>query len=197
MSNYKRIEKMLENNNGIVTSSMLRESNIDNNYLLQLCKKNTIERVSRGVYMYASKYEDEYYTLQTRCNKGVFSHETALYLYDLSDRVPLTVSMTVPSNYGASNLKNENVKLFYIKDDIYEMGITTIKSNYGNNLKVYDIERTICDIIRSKKRIDVALFTDALKRYVKSKDKDLIKLNKYAKALKIENELSKYLEVLL
>lgn len=197
MDNFEIINIMLKSNNGIVTSAMVKEKNIDNNYLLLLCKKGIIERVSRGVYMSVSKFEDEYYTLQTRCNKGIFSHETALYLYDLSDRVPLTTSMTVPRNYGASNLKKENIKLFYIKNDLYEMGITTIKSNYGNELKVYDIERTICDIIRSKKRIDVALFTDALKRYTKSKEKDLIKLNKYAKLFKIEKEVSKYLEVLL
>lgn len=197
MNNFEKIEKILKDNNGIVTSAMVRDKNIDNNYLLLLCKKGIIERISRGVYMSVSEFEDEFYIFQIRCNKGIFSHETALYLHDLCDRVPLITSITVPQNYGASNLKKENIKLFYAKNDVYEMGVTIIKSNYGNELKVYDVEKTICDIIRSKKRMDVALFTDALKRYAKSKKKNLIKLNKYAKMLRIENEVNKYLEVLL
>lgn len=72
-----------------------------------------------------------------------------------------------------------------------------MKTTYGNNVKVYDLERTICDIIRNKKKIEIALFTDAMKRYAERKNRDSIKLHKYAKIFNIEDELRKYLEVLL
>lgn len=72
-----------------------------------------------------------------------------------------------------------------------------MKTLYGNKVKVYDLERTICDIIRNKKKIEIALFTDAMKRFVKRKDRNSIKLHKYAKMFNIEDELRKYLELLL
>lgn len=72
-----------------------------------------------------------------------------------------------------------------------------MKTLYGNKVKVYDLERTICDIIRNKKKIEIALFTDAMKRFVKRKDRNSFKLHKYAKMFNIEDELRKYLELLL
>ena len=84
-----------------------------------------------------------------------------------------------------------------MKEELYEIGITEIKTPYGNKVKVYDLERTICDIIRNKKKIEIALFTDAMKRYADRKDRNSIKLHKYAKIFNIEDELRKYLEVLL
>ena len=83
------------------------------------------------------------------------------------------------------------------KDKLYKIGITEMKTPYGNKVKVYDLERTICDIIRNKKKIEIALFTDAMKRYADRKDRNSIKLHKYAKIFNIEDELRKYLEVLL
>jgi F0F1-type ATP synthase beta subunit len=84
-----------------------------------------------------------------------------------------------------------------LKEELYEIGITEMKTLYGNKVKVYDLERTICDIIRNKKKIEIALFTDAMKRFVKRKDRNSIKLHKYAKMFNIEDELRKYLELLL
>lgn len=84
-----------------------------------------------------------------------------------------------------------------MKEELYEIGITEMKTLYGNKVKVYDLERTICDIIRNKKKIEIALFTDAMKRFVKRKDRNSIKLHKYAKMFNIEDELRKYLELLL
>ena len=55
-----------------------------------------------------------------------------------------------------------------------------MKTPYGNKVKIYDLERTICDIIRNKKKIEIALFTDSMKRYVERKDRNSIKLHKYA-----------------
>ena len=52
-------------------------------------------------------------------------------------------------------------------------------------VKVYDLERMVCDIIRNKKKIEIALFTDAMKRYVKREDRNSIKLHKYAKIFNI------------
>ena len=94
-------------------------------------------------------------------------------------------------------LKNKNYQFFYLKEELYEIGIVEMKTPYGNKVKVYDLERTICDIIRNKKKIEIALFTDAMKRYADRKDRNSIKLHKYAKIFNIEDELRKYLEVLL
>ena len=116
---------------------------------------------------------------------------------DIYKMHPIKYQLTIPSYYNNTLIKNKNYQFFYLKEDLYEVGITEIKSPYGNRIKVYDLERTICDIIRNKKKIEIALFTDAMKRYAERKDRNSIRLHKYAKLFNIEDDLRKYLEVLL
>ena len=197
MDNIQKIEKLLKKNNGVIETYQVEELGINNKILTRMVENGIIERVARGVYIEKDTLEDTYFITQAICRKGIFSHETALYFHDLCDRTPIKYQLTIPSYYNTRLLKDKNYEFFYLKDELYEIGITEIKTPYGNKIRVYDLERTICDIIRNKKRIEIALFTDAMKRYAERKDRNSTKLHKYAKLFNIEEEVRKYLEVLL
>jgi len=89
------------------------------------------------------------------------------------------------------------LEFFYVKTELHELGKITTLSPHGKEINTYDIERTICDMVRSKNRMDIQIFTDALKRYSRRKDKDLSKLMKYAKVFKIDQKMREYMEVLI
>ncbi len=197
MENIDIIKKLLKKNNGIITTKEIEDLGINSKILTRMIEKGIIERVSRGVYISVDTLEDKYFITQAICKKGIFSHETALYFHDLCDRTPIKYQLTIPSYYNNVLIKDKNYQFFYLKEELYEIGIIEMKTPYGNKVKVYDLERTICDIIRNKKKIEIALFTDAMKRYADRKDRNSIKLHKYAKIFNIEDELRKYLEVLL
>lgn len=197
MDSIGKIEKLLKKRNGVITTSEVENLGINSRILTRMIERGIIERVARGVYISSDTIEDTYFTTQAICRKGIFSHETALYFHDLCDRTPIKYQITIPSYYNNTLIKNKNYEFFYLKEELYEIGITEMKTPYGNKVKVYDLERTICDIIRNKKKIEIALFADSMKRYAERKDRDSIKLYKYAKLFNIEDELRKYLEVLL
>lgn len=197
MESIEKIEKLLKKRNGVITTREVEELGVNSRILTRMIERGIIERVARGVYISIDTMEDTYYTAQAICKKGIFSHETALYFHDLCDRTPIKFQLTVPTNYNNILIKNKKYQFFYIKEDLYDVGITEIKSPYGNKIKVYDLERTICDIIRNKKKIEIALFADSMKRYAERKDRNSIRLHKYAKLFNIEDDLRKYLEVLL
>lgn len=197
MDNIEKIEKLLNKRNGIITTSEVEKLGINSRILTRMIERGIIERVARGVYISTDTLEDKYFITQAICKRGIFSHETALYFHDLCDRTPIKFQLTVPTNYNNILIKNKNYQFFYLKDELYKIGITEMKTPYGNKVKVYDLERTICDIIRSKKKIEIALFVDSMKRYAERKDRDSIRLHEYAKLFNIEDELRKYLEVLL
>ena len=197
MDDIKRVEGLIKRNNGIIETYQIEEHGINNKVLTRMIERGIIERVARGVYISSDTIEDTYFTTQAICRKGIFSHETALYFHDLCDRTPIKYQITIPSYYNTKLLKDKNYEFFYLKKELYEIGITEMKTPYGNKVKVYDLERTICDIIRNKKKIEIALFADSMKRYAERKDRDSIRLHKYAKLFNIEDELRKYLEVLL
>lgn len=197
MDNIEKIEKLLNKRNGIITTSEVEELGINSRILTRMIERGIIERVARGIYISVNTIEDTYFITQAICKKGIFSHETALYFHDLCDRTPIRYQLTIPSYYNTKLLKDKSYDFFYLKDELYKIGIIEMKTPYGNKVKVYDLERTICDIIRNKKKIEIALFTDAMKRYAERKDRNSIKLHKYAKLFNIEDEVRKYLEVLL
>ena len=191
------IRNIIQNQNGILRSSDLAKVGIPRTYLSILEKNGEIQRVSRGVYFASSKMIDEFATLQARYRSAVFSHETALYLLDLTDRTPLFYSVTVPSGYNAASLKANGIKVYFVNCALYPLGLITVKSPHGNEIKGFDLERTICDILRSRKQIDVQLVNDALKRYVGKKEKNIDLLYRYARQFGVQKIARQYIEVLL
>ncbi|MCQ2491979.1 MAG: abortive phage infection protein, partial [Lachnospiraceae bacterium] len=80
--------------------------------------------------------------------------------------------------------------------DNYNLGVTTLKTPYGNTVAVYDLERSLCDMLRGS-QLDLQTIQYAMKKYVASKDKDINRLMTYAIQLRVEPKVRRYLEVLL
>lgn len=198
MMNYlDKLEKLIQKQHGTVLSSDLDLFEIPRTYLRMMVAEGKLERVDRGVYVSNDSIVDEMYSMQSKYSKLIYSHETALYLHGLSDRTPFEYSASVPSGYKVVGSVAERFKIYYIKKELHELGVETVQSSHGNPIKTYNIERTICDLIRSRNRIDVQILNEALKRFVKLKSADLSKLMDYAKKLKIDTVLKNYLEVLM
>ena len=140
---------------------------------------------------------DELLLLQRRSGIIVFSHETALFLHDMAERTPLLHSLTIPSTNKLSPILAKGCKIYYVKPELYELGLCTVPSKMGNKIIAYDPERTICDILRSRSRIESQTFKEALKSYTNRKDQNWNKLRDYAEAFRITKLLRQYLEILI
>ena len=133
MSKNDLVLKLLKNNNGLITSLEAKSKGIDNKILQRMEKLGQLERVEHGLYMDSNQMEDEYYLSQYRCKKGIFSHETALYFHELTDRTPFQIMITIPSGYNTRLLKEKNkYKFFYVAKNLHTIGKITMKTPYGN-----------------------------------------------------------------
>ena len=197
MTKSDDILELAKKNNGYITTKEVRDANINSTEITRLVKECKLEKVSRGIYCTPNSFHDDYYKILSKSNKAIYSHDSALYFHDLSDRIPIVLDITVPFGYNGSLRTLDNTQLHYVKKDVFELGQITIKSPFGMEIKIYDIERTICDIIKSKNKIDIEIFVKALQKYSKSRNKDLNKLMRYAKKLNIEKKVREYMEVLL
>ena len=192
-----KIREILENQNGILLTSDLVKFGIPRTYLSILVKRGEIRRISRGVYSAAGYMIDEMISLQARYKGAIFSHETAIYLLGLTDRTPLFYSMTVPAAYNATTLKASGTKVYFVKRNLFLLGVITLKSPHGNDVKTYNLERTICDLLRNRNQIDIQLLNEALKKYVIHKDRNIDQLYNFAKQFRIQKIVREYIEVLL
>lgn len=193
-SNIEIIESIMKMNNGYVTSKELSNLGIHRMYLNIMKEKGMIEKVGNGIYIDSSKIEDSYFVFSLELSNVVYSHMTALYFHGLSIKAPNDkYDITVPNNYFNYKIKEHNV--FYVDKAIYELGLTKVKTPMGNSVRVYDIERCMCDIIRSKNRMDSEHVKYSIRAYLKRKDKDIVKLSNYASQIGIKEEVMNYIEV--
>ena len=191
------IRAILRRQHGVLSTSDLAQFGIPRTYLSMLEKRGELQRVSRGQYATADVLVDEMANFQARYKAAIFSHETALYLHELTDRSPLYYSVTLPSGYNATGLKAGGSKVYFVNRKLYSLGLATVKSPHGNNLRAFGLERTVCDILRSRNQIDIQFISEAFKRYARREDKDIDLLFRYAKQFRIEKIIRPYIEVLL
>ena len=191
-----KIDMLLKTHNGIIRTSNAVNAGISRTTLGALVKCGKLERIAHGQYIQPDNMADELYILQQRSGKIVFSHETALFLHDMAERTPLLHSLTIPSNIKLSPTLSDGCKIYYVKPELYGLGRCTIKTKMGNEVIAYDAERTVCDILRSRNRIDSQTFAEAMKSYAARKGQNWNRLREYAEAFRVTKLLRQYLEVL-
>ncbi len=195
MNNLEKIKSLVEENNGILYVKELKKHNIHRQYLKILEEQGYLIRVIKGLYVKYDKDINEFFIMGERYKSGIFSHNTALYFYNLTDRTPMSLDMTFPSTIRINN-DEASIAPHYIKKENHLLGATTLNLEDGTTIRIYDLERTICDIIRDRNKLDPQIFNNAMKEYFKLPKRNLNLLYKYAKKLKIDKILKQYMEVL-
>lgn len=182
---------------GIIETKIAAQHGISKAMLYKLCKEDKLHRIVRGQYTLPNDRGDELLSISRRSAQIIFSHETALFLHGISGRAPFKHTITAPSGCIPSAAIKAVCRVYYIKPELFDLGKTELKTPGGNLVPCYDLERTICDVIRSRKKLGAETFLAALKRYASNPQKNLNLLNFYAKKMRVANILHQYLEVLL
>lgn len=182
---------------GILLTKNAIEAGISKHVLYNFIRNNGFEKAAHGVYASPETWEDENYILSLRCPQGVLSHDEALYYHGLTDREPLQKTITIYTGYGTSRMVADGIKVFTVKKELLDIGKEIVKTSYGHDIPLYNRERTICDLIRSRNRFEIQDFQTALKTYIMGKNKNLNRLMEYAKLFHVDKKIREYMEVLL
>ena len=177
------LKELSDDNNGYLFTAEVLRNGISKTYLGKFVKKHRYERVGHGIYAAPDIWPDELYLLQKMNPKIIFSGETALYNHKHTDREYSRIEVTVPRGYNAVHLRRKNIKVRVLKKELYELGKTVNESGYGNPIMVYDKERTICDAIIDRKKMDVQMFQISVKEYMSDPTRKLQILVKYVEVL--------------
>lgn len=196
-SKFRIVKELAEKTDGIVTTEQIVEAGLSRTVIRTYLDKNLLVRESQGIYSLSDSIADSFALLQKRSKKLIYSYGTALYLNGMSDRTPDTIHVTVPQGYNASRIKRDNpmLELHYINEKLWPLGILQVTSPMGAEVLTYDKERTICDLIRDRKEVDLQVYAQGLKEYFKA-DSNIRKLINYGKVFGIEEKVRIYIEVL-
>lgn len=187
---------MLSNNNVMTTAEIIKLG-VSRTMLSRYVKAGLMQRVRQGTYTLSSEIHDDMYTMMLRSPNIIFSHESALFLNGLSDRTPFVYSLTIPSKTCLPKSISGECNCFYVNEKLYPLGATQCKTPFGNKVRCYNPERTICDIIRSRSRLDEETFVMAVRNYAKFPNKNLNLLSEYATQFRILKQVTQIFEVIL
>ena len=188
-------EKLTENTNGYFSLKTAAEFGITRWQLQELLRNGEIQKVSYGLYALKNVIPDELFITQLLSPRAIFSHESALFFNGYSDQVPFRYTISVPHGYISKNL-SEQYDVRHVANESAEEGIKIIKSELGNDLRVYSIERTLCELLHKPSDLDKERFIPAIQKYLRSKNKDILTLMHFAKMFRVEKRLLPYLEAI-
>lgn len=194
-TNYSLLKKIFKANGEYITREDVDNANISSWFLSDFVKRNNLNKIAPGFYASDNYIVDKYFILQRRYPKYIFAGLSSLYLLGLTDKIPTDIEVSSPQNYHPSRSKIDLLIVHKLSNkNVYELGIKEVKTMFGNIVKTYDEERTICDVIKYRDKYDGETFIKAIKFYVRTINNQS-KLFKYARELGIEKKVYEVIEV--
>ena len=191
-----KLRRLFAQNNGYLTRKQMPDKPTYN-YLLKLAGKGVVERIKHGVYFYAPASKDNtMIDVEKIVPGGVLCLYSAWAYYELTVQIPQSFNIAIEKNRKVSLPDYPPITLYYWKQAYYEIGITT-QAISGYSVKIYDIEKSVCDAVKYRTKIGMETTSEILKTYLKRKNRNLTKLMEYAKQMRIEKTLKTYLEIQL
>ena len=187
------LKNLGKDTNGYFSLKTAAEYGITRWQFQELLRNGEIQKVSYGLYALKNVIPDELFMTQLLSPKAIFSHESALFFHGYSDQVPSRYTVSVPHGYVSKTL-SETYDVRHVAKESAEEGIKIIKSELGNDLRVYSIERTLCELLHKPSDLDKERFIPAIQKYLRSKNKDILTLMHFAKMFRVEKRLLPYME---
>ena len=193
------LKALFEQNGGLMRTAELKEAGYYYKKIQKLIEDGEIEQVRRGYYQFIEeKFISDIPVITTLFPDGVICMESALNYYGYTERTPAAWHLAVDSKSTRTRFYIDYpiVKPHFIQSDRYAVGIVTGEID-GRQVKVYDRERTMCDLMFHRNKIDGEVFNMAVQRYVNDPEKVEARLMKYAKLLHVEKKVREVLGVWL
>jgi predicted transcriptional regulator of viral defense system len=193
-----KLKKEFEKHSGIMKTAELNNIGLNSRQIIRLEDENILVKIKRGVYQLVDISVPDEVMIAKLFPTAVIYLESALLYYGYSDRIPSTWQLAVDKNISKPQFKiaYPPVKPFYLDSKYINIGIEEFAVN-GVKVRIYNRERTICDVLRYVNKLDREVFNNAIQRYIKDKNRNVKRLMEYAKKLRVAGKVKTYVGVWL
>lgn len=198
MMDIDKMKNEFEKQGGILKTSELSDLGLSSRQIKKLLDEEIIIKIKHGYYEFSGSIPREEIVIARLFPNAVIFLESALMHYEYTDRIPSAWQIAVNKNSEKSQYKMDNffVEPYYLEPKFIEVGVNRIILE-GITIKIYDRDRTICDVLRYEKKIEKEVFSNAIQRYIKDHKKNIRKLFEYADVFNIKNKVQTYVGVWL
>ena len=184
-----------EDNDGLLNFNQVKELGLSYYTLNLMLANKEVSSDERGLYSLPDVYIDEWFAIQHRFPKGIFSLDSALWLHGLSLTVPFQFTLSFPYGTNTKNLKHNNILPIVLRS-YYDIGVDRLERQPNQIISVYSKERTLVECLRPIYKMDIQLISSAFQMYFKENKCNLDELYYYGKLFKVTSKLQSYIEVL-
>lgn len=198
MINKSELKEEFNKRGGIMKTSELKTFGLNSRQILRLVEDKVMTKIKTGFYEIVGMTIPDEVLISKLFPTSVIYLESALMHYGYTDRIPSFWQIAVDRNISKSQLKISYPPImpFFLDNKFIEIGLIGFEIN-GVKIRIYNKERTICDILRYANKLDREVFTNAIQRYVKDKDRNIKLLMEYAKRFRVTQKAKTYIGVWL
>lgn len=198
MVEIDKIKSEFEKHGGVLKTSEFNDLGLSSRQIKKLLEEGIISKIKQGFYEMADETPREEIVIMRLFPKSVIFLESALAYYGYTDRIPLAMQIAVDKDSKKTQYDIEYplIEPYYIEPKFMEVGID-IRQIEGVGIRIYNRERTMCDVLRYEKKLEREVFVNAIQRYVKDPNKNVRKLFEYAEIFNIKNKVQKYIGIWL
>lgn len=193
------MNKMLSSKQHFYSSAELSKLGLSHYKINKLIDDGKLIRINGKIYENTSfdGDESEYENVTACIPKGKICMMTAARYYGLTTFLPDSIDIAIERSMKVSTIPDfYQIKLWYFPEKRYVTG-ETFGIDSSCKFPIYDIEKTVIDILNYRNKVGIESTKEVLKKYLNREERDLIKLHRYAEKLGCKKILETYLEVLL
>lgn len=195
----EKLQKIFDDHKGYARMKHLRNSGVQTRTIAKAVSEGIIEKIKPGLYKLVNYPWDEHGSFADVCNshkKAVICLTSAADYFELTTFNPSYITVAVPHNTPGFKLEYPPIQVFYFPNKYYETGIEEITTMSGT-IKIYNIEKTICDLFRYRNKIGDDIVIESIKNYLKLKKRDINKLIEYAAALSVKEKILPFVKAIV
>jgi predicted transcriptional regulator of viral defense system len=193
--------EFIKSHGGYVHMNEMKKNRFSPALVKALREKGILERVKAGLYRPVDiddipDVSIGFVDVSKAIPDGIIGLISALHYFELTTLNPSSIYLVVPHNKKVPPIEYPPTKIFYFRKRFFEVGIEVIDTPYGP-IKIYNREKTICDMFRYRKKLGEDIALEALKNYISYKQSDFHKLMEFAEICQVKTTISPYLKALL
>lgn len=195
----KNLNDIFKDYDYVMTTAQLSAVKLYYRDIQRMLNEGLIEKIKRGYYHWIESYgKDEIVIINRLFPDGVLCMDTALFYYKYSDRTPAEWHITIDKNTSRQRTQVEHplIKAYRVESELLTLGEANGEID-SQKARIYDRDRTICDVLRNMNKMDKEIFNKAIQGYVKDPKKNIPNLMQYAKALRVQKRVKNIIEVWL
>lgn len=186
----------MKSQGGYIRAKDIKDNRPMYDQLLAEVAKGNVVRLRNGIYALPDEMAKTMIDVETIVPGGILCMYSAWAYYELTTKLPPDICIAIEKKRKVMLPDYPPISLYYWSQSTYEIGVTQQEID-GYKVKIYDLEKSVCDAVKFRNKIGIDISSEILKNYLKRSDKNLTRLHEYAKRMRVANTMNNLIDYLV